>query len=431
MIPLYRHQIEGADFLSEGSRALWHEMGLGKTRAALMALGSQKAVVICPAIAKNVWRAEALACGVFGETIEVLSGTRPGIVPASAHLTILNYDIVDSWMTHLIPLMAQGRVLILDESHRVRTPNIKRVRAVQALALMATKVWELTGTPMVNSALDFYYQLGFMAQESPFHGMSAQEFGAKYCQTRFNPFGAGRHGNGKWEFFGIKNEVELLARMTPVAQRKLKTECLDLPTKLRLPLYVHRLSDSELTSTAINPSAHVAERRHALAPLKAKLTIEYLEEALSDRPVVVYGYHRNYLHRIANHFKAPMIDGDTSGSRRAEIIEGFQRGDHPVLVAQLQAAGVAVTLTEGHHAVFGELHWSAVDHRQAEDRLHRMGQTQDVTYHYLLVENSIDELVWRYVLQKGSAIDRADDAALNVRKLLVDWEQEQNQEATG
>jgi hypothetical protein len=284
---------------------------------------------------------------------------------------------------------------------------------------------------MVNSALDFYYQLGFMGTESPFHGMSAQDFGAKYCQTRFNPFAGGKKGTGRWEFFGMKNEVALMSVMTPVAQRKLKHECVDLPTKLRLPLYVARLGDPGITSAVVNPSAHVAERRHALAPLKAKLTIEYLEEALSDRPVVVYGYHRSYLNRIAKHFGAPQIDGDTSGTRRAEIIEGFQRGDHPVLVAQLQAAGVAVTMTAGHHAVFGELHWSAVDHWQAEDRLHRMGQTQDVTYHYLLVENSIDELVWRYVLQKGSAIDRADDAALNVRKLLVDWEQEQNQEATG
>src|SRR2546421_12824309 len=34
--PLYRHQLDAIDLLAHGPGLLWHDMGLGKTRAALL-----------------------------------------------------------------------------------------------------------------------------------------------------------------------------------------------------------------------------------------------------------------------------------------------------------------------------------------------------------------------------------------------------------
>jgi SWI/SNF-related matrix-associated actin-dependent regulator 1 of chromatin subfamily A len=70
-----------------------------------------------------------------------------------------------------------------------------------------------------------------------------------------------------------------------------------------------------------------------------------------------------------------------------------------------------------------------VDLAQAEARLHRIGQTREVTYHYLLVENSVDDLVWRIVLRKGDAIQRLDAAAVNYRQAMTEFQDQEVQRA--
>jgi SNF2 family DNA or RNA helicase len=126
-----------------------------------------------------------------------------------------------------------------------------------------------------------------------------------------------------------------------------------------------------------------------------------------------------------------MIDGATSADKRTAIIADYQTGRIPILVGQIEAMGTAVTLVEGHHAVFGELSFSAVDHAQAEARLHRPGQTRDVTYHYIMCYNSVDELIWKILLRKGDAIERLDNAAVNLRDAIGQFRDEKNKETMG
>jgi SWI/SNF-related matrix-associated actin-dependent regulator 1 of chromatin subfamily A len=425
-VELYQHQRDGIEFLKRGSGALWHEQGLGKTRSALLALGGRPAVIVCPKIAKGVWVHEAGLLGIPAPLVlngtDILKWQEPDVL---SQLIILNYDIARAWAPLLLPLMS-SRVLILDEAHRVRNHGTQRVRAIMPLAIAAQQVWELTGTPLVNGGLDLYYELGLLAFDNPFKGMSERAFGEQYCETRFNAF-KGRYGT--IEYAGLKDEDLLMSMLAGIAQRRRKAECLDLPSTLRLPLFLSRLDHSGIKSgMPSNPGAVLAQLRHELSTLKAKLTIEYIEEMV-DRPVVVFGYHRNFLARVANHFKAPVIDGSTTAIRRELIVSEYQLGKHPVLVGQIEAMGTAVTLVEGHHAVFGELSFSAVDLAQAEARLHRIGQTREVTYHYLLVENSVDDLVWRIVLRKGDAIQRLDAAAVNYRQAMTEFQDQEVQRA--
>ena len=61
-----------------------------------------------------------------------------------------------------------------------------------------------------------------------------------------------------------------------------------------------------------------------------------------------------------------------TGDDRIEAIDEFQRGDAQVCIAQIKAAGIAVTLTAASEAVFVQCDWSAGDLKQCADRILRV-----------------------------------------------------------
>ena len=62
-------------------------------------------------------------------------------------------------------------------------------------------------------------------------------------------------------------------------------------------------------------------------------------------------------------------------------------------VCNLIAGGVGLTLTAGTHVIFQDLDWVPANHRQAEDRAYRMGQTERVTVEYMLADGTLDGFI--------------------------------------
>jgi hypothetical protein len=160
---------------------------------------------------------------------------------------------------------------------------------------------------------------------------------------------------------------------------------------------------------------------------------EFLADPLSGK-LVVFAHHRHLLDALAKHLDALQararradadsrggmngagnsqawqprgsfdyirIDGQTLAKQRHENVSRFQT-DVSVRVALLSitAAGVALTLTAASTVFFAELYWTPGSLLQAEDRVHRIGQTATVKVHYLLAKNSIDEILWPLVRKK-------------------------------
>ena len=70
----------------------------------------------------------------------------------------------------------------------------------------------------------------------------------------------------------------------------------------------------------------------------------------------------------------------------------------------ITAAGVAVTLTTAHRVLFAELFWTPSLLLQAEDRAHRIGQTEDVKVKYLLLRGGLDDVLWELARRKFRAL---------------------------
>ena len=86
---------------------------------------------------------------------------------------------------------------------------------------------------------------------------------------------------------------------------------------------------------------------------------------------------------------------------RGAIVQDFQENPETmVFVAQLQTAGLGITLHAASTAVFYSVDYNYANYSQAVARIHRIGQRNACTYIHLLVENSIDDKVMKALAKK-------------------------------
>ena len=89
-----------------------------------------------------------------------------------------------------------------------------------------------------------------------------------------------------------------------------------------------------------------------------------------------------------------------------------------MLLGNLHAAGVGITLTAGTHVVFNDLDWVPGNHWQAEDRIYRIGQLKPAFVTYLVAENTLDDFVAALLEQKARTIGVLEDEAADRATLL-------------
>lgn len=78
--------------------------------------------------------------------------------------------------------------------------------------------------------------------------------------------------------------------------------------------------------------------------------------------------------------------------QRAAVIQKFKMYEGAVvLIISLRAGGVGLNLTEAKRVFMMDPWWSFAVEAQAIDRVHRMGQTQEVIVHRFIVEGSVEE----------------------------------------
>lgn len=108
--------------------------------------------------------------------------------------------------------------------------------------------------------------------------------------------------------------------------------------------------------------------------------------------------------------KAVKIDGRDSATARQKSIDSFQEDPSVRLfVGNIKAAGVAITLTAASNVAIVELPWTPGDLVQAEDRCHRIGAKDNVTVHFLLAQNSIEEKLAAMLDEKAQVISAVLD----------------------
>lgn len=95
-----------------------------------------------------------------------------------------------------------------------------------------------------------------------------------------------------------------------------------------------------------------------------------------------------------------VITGQTKQVDRDAIQAEFQRGNVQVLIMNVKAGGVAITLDRANTAVFMDETWNPDNQEQAEDRIHRVSRIHQVTIYYIRTSDTIEERVFDEVTGK-------------------------------
>ena len=80
-----------------------------------------------------------------------------------------------------------------------------------------------------------------------------------------------------------------------------------------------------------------------------------------------------------------------------------------LFIGGIRSAGLGLTLTAASTVVFVELDWTPAAMKQAEDRLHRIGQKSSVLVQHLVIDGSIDARMARIIVEKQAVMDAALD----------------------
>jgi SWI/SNF-related matrix-associated actin-dependent regulator of chromatin subfamily A-like protein 1 len=124
------------------------------------------------------------------------------------------------------------------------------------------------------------------------------------------------------------------------------------------------------------------------------------------------------LHAIVDALKkefpdAVTITGRDNGKQKQESIDKFQNDKTcQLVICNIKAAGVGITLTASSRVAFVEYPWTYADCVQCEDRVHRIGQKNTVMATYFLGQDTIDEDLYKLIVSKAetaNAITGATD----------------------
>lgn len=400
-LALRPYQEIGRDFLAARSRAfLGDEMRLGKSAQAIAAadkIGAGRVLVVCPAVAVEVWRRQwALWSGRNVHVVE-----RDPVAPAGADVTVVSYNRA---VQHAdILRAARWGVLIPDEAHFAKNPDALRTRAIygpQGLGHSAGAIWPLSGTPAPKHAAELWPVMRAFGVTS----MGYEAFVRTYCT--FNRLD-GRPTGTREDMIPELREMlgKFLLRRTrrEVAPELPELEFDFLPLAGKAPAGWEDAPVDEAGLLGWMEDREHEDLRKLTAMAKAGPLIEHVRFALDNELLartVIFGHHIEPLERIARELDGRLITGKQSLRERARVQDDFRAGRTRVVAANIQAAGTAIDLSAASQAYFLELSWVPGDNLQAANRLISLEKHEPVSADVATWPGSVDDRVQNVLIRR-------------------------------
>lgn len=407
-------------FQKEGIRALLEhnyfiladEQGLGKTYQAIAAalILDRPFMVVCPAYLKYNWAEEIDKFSKKKLNI-IIPKNEVGFVDyLCADVLIVNYDI----LTKFNDALNYFYTVIVDEAQYLKNMEAKRTSIFhEAVCKYRPKnLIMLSGTPIKNNLPEFYSALSLCGYTPvPNNGRNIVfevgdywEFARKYSHERKFTI----KGRTVRKFTGVKNLADFKDLLRGKYLRRMSSEVLDLPDKIRKDVLVDYKDDPALMAEfmrAGDGKGVTAKTNSALA--KVPFTIKYVRDLMEkiDTPIVLYSDHLKPIEAFRQEFNWPVIQGDTDKALRHQIVKEFQEGKHPGLLATIGAASTGLTLTRSKNEVFNDISWDHTANDQAEKRIHRIGQT-DICFYHRILGSKVDQHICKLVTEKMILLGR-------------------------
>jgi SNF2 family DNA or RNA helicase len=408
--------------------AVFNEQRTGKTPTTLKLLeaeGHEKIIIICPASLVLNWKKE-VETWTKGYYSFAVSGNKTKRLKTYQNWTctkgflILSKDTAKADFDHLINLK-ENYALVVDEAHFLRNYKSQQSKAVFQLGKNASKRLALTGTPAVNKGDDLYGILHFLY---PSRFSSYWAFVERYFKVWDSPWGVK-------EVSGYKRKEELQEILDLVSVQRKRSEVMSwippkqyqtIPLKMDSKqrkaydemLYLFTVEEADLDApsvlaqlTRLRQICLAPELLNIAAPsAKEQFILEWLENNPNEQ-VIIFSNFSSYLKKLQGKIGGSIIIGETPKEKRQSIVEQFQASNCKVILANIQAAGVGLTLDKASTVIFLDRAYTVAENQQAEDRAVATTENsnQDCMIIDVVCENSIDEHINDILSKKKSVIE--------------------------
>ncbi len=428
------------------------EPGLGKTLqsigtiygAAMQGEIVYPCLVICPASIKTNWQREwqmwaGKKAMILDDKIKDTWHRYHEV--ANVDVFIVNYESLKKYFVEFMPpkgkLKSSADIImnpkanlfnsvIIDEIHRCKDTSTQQTKLALRIARGKNYRIGLTGTMVVNKPADAMPQLAIIGMN-----IDIKKFKARYCEG----------GNGASNL----NELRHMLYTNCYFRREKKEVAKDLPDKQRQTIlcdittrneyniakndFVKWMEDSGCDDEEIARKlrGEIMVRMGVLKQISAKGKInevkEFVDEVVESGEKIII-FHN--LHEIGDSLRkiypnAVSVNGRLSAEEKQKSIDGFQQNPSiQIIICNIKAAGVGITLTASSRVAFVEYPWTYADCVQCEDRAHRIGQKNNVMCTYFLGDKTIDEEMYQMIQNKRHTANTITGATDTMEMSFID-----------
>lgn len=367
-------------------------------------------------------------------------------------------------------------MIVLDESTRIKNESSERYKAAAKLGQYVRYRYEGTGLPVTNKPHDLFAQFEWL-QSGLLGTTSYRAFVAEYSDLLTKDDWAFKkmiEKNPRIAYAQIvrrdevtnrpiyRNLDKLNALIAPHSYRVLKKECTDLPDKVFKQVYFdltpkqraiyktmeddfrYEIDEDNIQGVAkLNVVAKLQQITSGFILSKDGSTIfvedenprlkalKELLESFEGQKVIIWAWFKEEIRAIARLCLAmgrtPIeYHGGTSDKDRNAGIDSFQTGDTDTFIGNQASGGIGITLTAASTVVYYSNNFNLEHRAQSEDRAHRTGQKNLVTYFDIIAEDTVDDKISRAlqmktdlaaeVLKDSSFLFRADPSRFSSEK---------------
>ncbi len=330
-------------------------------------------------------------------------------------------------------ILAHNALIAVDESTTIKNPKAQRTKNLLKLALNTKYRRILTGFPVTQSPLDLYSQSAFLSTQLLGYS-SFYSFQNRYAKVINRSMGQRTFR----QVVGYQNLEELTENVNEFSYRVLKKECLDLPDKVYQRREVELTPEQKKVYKQLKDYAIAQLESSELVSVTSVLTqilrlhqvvcgfvkhdqgdeveiksnrLDSLLDVLAETQgkVIIWANYQYDIKRILKTLQDTVgteavatYYGETLDEDRQQIIKSFQDPDSPLtyLISNVQTGGYGITLTEASTVIYYSNNYDLEKRLQSEDRAHRIGQTNKVTYIDLVAKGTVDEKIVKALRNK-------------------------------
>ena len=466
----YKHQLTALEkSWNKETYAYFMEMGTGKTKVLIdnMSMLYDKgkidgALIIAPKGVVKTWYEQEIPTHLPDHIENVTVLWQPNItktqqekleslfeIETALHILVMNVEAfsTEKGVKFASKFLNSHKVLMaIDESTTIKTPTAQRTKNIIRIGGMSKYRRIMTGSPVTKNPLDLYTQCLFL---DPY----LLDFQSYYAFRNRYAVMKTMHVRGRsiQIVHKFQNLSELSDKLKSFSYRVLKEDCLDLPSK--------NWTKRHITLSKEQQKVYSEMKKTALATLNGKVTstmtvitqlmrlqqitcghfvaddgttqeiknnrITELMDVLDEieGKAIIWGHWQKDIQNMVSeigkvHGPGSVVSyyGLTPQEDRQDNIRKFQSDPKcRFMVGTPSTGGYGITLTAANTVIYYSNGYDLEKRLQSEDRAHRIGQKQTVTYVDLICEDTVDEKIVK------SLRDKINIASEVLGEELRDW----------